>query len=50
MTDASYSEEWKQIAEAITKEPDQSKLAQLVKELCQALDANRTKQDLQSTS
>jgi len=34
MRDASNAEEWKRIAEKVTKEADSEKLALLVKELC----------------
>lgn len=38
MHNVSNSEEWKRIAERITKETDPAKLDLLVKELCDALD------------
>jgi len=41
MHDASYSEEWKKIAEQIAKESDSEKLELLVKELCDAFDIER---------
>jgi len=45
MLDRSGSnEEWKKIAEQITKETDSAKLTMLVKQLCEAFDGSCAKQ------
>ena len=41
MAVAADSEDWKRIAEEITKEPDGSKLAELVRKMCDALDRGK---------
>ena len=41
MSDALHSEEWKRIAEKITKETDHRRITELVQELCDAFDRRK---------
>lgn len=45
MSDASNREEWKKIAEEVTKETDPKRMSELVKELCDAFDHPKPAKD-----